>query len=215
MVGRWARYEPGTPIGETGRPDPRARDFRVRLARPEDCGAVARISVTREGQGDVQDVDRRCRAAMERADTVLLVAEALVERDATADPPPSGAARDPAPRPVIGFGRAGLVDPDALVGARGVPPGWYLLGLVVVDDWRRRGVGLELTRRRLEVLAQRTEVAYYVANAANRASLDLHARLGFAELSRAFDWPGMSFEGGAGVLCRADLASRPWALAVP
>jgi RimJ/RimL family protein N-acetyltransferase len=42
--------------------------------------------------------------------------------------------------------------------------------------------------------------AYYVANSVNLASIALHARLGFVELSRDFWYPDVSFTGGEGVL---------------
>jgi hypothetical protein len=53
----------------------------------------------------------------------------------------------------------------------------------------------------------RPDAAWYFANARNRASLDLHARLGFEEVTRAFDLAGVTFEGGEGVLCRVTAES--------
>ena len=65
---------------------------------------------------------------------------------------------------------------------------------------------LELTRRRLGWIAGRgaTE-AYYFANAQNLASIDLHAKLGFVELTRDFHVPGATFAGGVGILFRVQL----------
>jgi len=39
----------------------------------------------------------------------------------------------------------------------------------------------------------------------NAASLLLHYRLGFREVTRDFTYPGVTFTGGVGVLCRACL----------
>jgi hypothetical protein len=50
---------------------------------------------------------------------------------------------------------------------------------------------------------QRAGEVWFFANARNRASVDLHARLGFVEVTRDFAFPGVSFDGGVGVLCRA------------
>jgi hypothetical protein len=57
--------------------------------------------------------------------------------------------------------------------------------------------------------AERAEEMWYFTNAGNRASLRLHEALGFAEVSRDFMFPGVTFKGGVGVLCRASLASVP------
>ena len=53
--------------------------------------------------------------------------------------------------------------------------------------------------------AERAEEMWYFTNAGNRASLRLHEALGFAEVTRDFVFPGVTFTGGVGVLCRAKL----------
>ena len=79
---------------------------------------------------------------------------------------------------------------------------------MVVDAWRRAGVGHTLTAARLAWIAERTERAYYFTNARNQVSLDLHRKLGFMELSRAFSGPGIQFDGGHGVLEVIEFAER-------
>jgi len=102
---------------------------------------------------------------------------------------------------VVAFARAGrLRQPDSLL-----PDGWYLLGVVVVDRWRRHGIGRALTERRVAWLSQRTDSVHYIANSRNQASLDLHAAMGFVEVARGFTASGMTFDGGEGVLCRLAL----------
>lgn len=44
-----------------------------------------------------------------------------------------------------------------------------------------------------------------VGYARNVASLRLHAKLSFVEVTRDFSYPGVEFSGGVGVLCRADV----------
>ncbi|WP_245544738.1 GNAT family N-acetyltransferase [Mobilicoccus pelagius] len=101
---------------------------------------------------------------------------------------------------VAGYGKATLLNME---GARNAPPGWYLTGVVVDPPFRRRGVGERLTRTRLDELRRRgvPDVRYF-ANARNLASLRLHERLGFREVTRDFSVPGVTFTGGVGVLCR-------------
>jgi hypothetical protein len=50
---------------------------------------------------------------------------------------------------------------------------------------------------------ERAPDVWFFANARNRASLNLDAELGFVEVTRNFVFPGVSFDGGVGVLGRA------------
>ena len=97
---------------------------------------------------------------------------------------------------VSGFGRARRIEAQP-----GVPAGWYLLGVIVAPAMRRCGIATELTKYRIEWLRARTGEVLYFANSLNRASIDLHAKLGFTEVCRPFAFPGVTFSGsGVGVL---------------
>lgn len=100
---------------------------------------------------------------------------------------------------VLGYASITWMDPVADGGAN-APEGWYLTGVVVHPHARRRGVGRRLTEARLEWLAERTDQVWYFATALNHPSLDLHAALGFREVTRDFAIPGVSFSGGEGIL---------------
>jgi GNAT superfamily N-acetyltransferase len=81
-----------------------------------------------------------------------------------------------------------------------------LTGVIVDPALRRRGIGAEITRRRLVWIAERATEAYYFANSNNRPSIDLHALFGFKESARDFKFPGTSFSGGgSGILFRVEL----------
>ena len=55
-------------------------------------------------------------------------------------------------------------------------------------------------------VVERADQAYYFANSANRATIDLHARFDFREVARDFTFPRATFNmGGVGVLFRVDL----------
>ena len=125
----------------------------------------------------------------------------------------SGSACAPAPAPCssaevegafAGAGRVAWLEPE---GDRPPPPGYYLVGLIVDPAHRRAGVGEALTRARVAWTLERADAVWYFANAGNRASLDLHARLGFEEVTRDFEVAGVTFDGGEGVLARATAAS--------
>ena len=106
-----------------------------------------------------------------------------------------------------GYGRVAYLCPPQRSASGGAPPGWYLAGLVVAPPWRGCGAGGEVTRARVDWVAQRAGEVWYYANAANAVSLALHAQLGFEEVTRDVSIPGVSFDGGVGVLCRLYLGS--------
>lgn len=106
-------------------------------------------------------------------------------------------------REVIGYARLSWQTPVAQ-GGYGAPDGYYLSGMIVHPRFRRRGVGRGLTRARTAWTKARLERAFFVVNAANRASMDLHRELGYYELTRDFSFPGVCFVGGQGVLFAHD-----------
>jgi ribosomal protein S18 acetylase RimI-like enzyme len=182
MTSRWAGYEPGTP--RRSRPD----GLVIREARLADCPGIAQISHERDG-AEIASARGRCDRDLRDPDRLLLVADVGGE--------------------LAGFARAGRWEPASESAENATPAGWYLLGVVVRDRWRRRGIGLELTRQRLAWIGDRASGAYYFANARNEASIDLHRKLGFVEVTRDFTFPGASFEGGMGILFRVKIrASR-------
>ncbi len=77
---------------------------------------------------------------------------------------------------VVGFGQVRFIVREN-VGAGEPPGGWYLSGVTVAPQYRRRGIGLALTEARLERLFG--EVVYYAAEPENTATIALHERLGF------------------------------------
>jgi ribosomal protein S18 acetylase RimI-like enzyme len=164
----------------------------VRPATAADLERLAGLAAEREG-GPAEAHRERFAREIERIaageERLLLVAERAAS--------------------VIGFARARLHVPGPDAPPNAAPPGWYLLGVVVAPAERRRGVGDVLTRRRLEWIAARATEAYYFVNARNRASIDLHARFGFVAVTRAFSFPGVTFEGDTGILFRAALRRAP------
>lgn len=108
---------------------------------------------------------------------------------------------------VVGYGKAAWLHlaPETLA-----PSGWYLTGVVVDPPSRRCGVGELLTLARLDELRQRgAQQVWFFANARNQASLALHERVGFREVSRRFTIPGVTFDGGVGVLSCWDSRREP------
>ena len=113
---------------------------------------------------------------------------------------------------IVGYGRARFFQPEPDAPADTGPLGYYLTGVFVAADARGRGIGTALTRTRLDWIGECADEAWFFANARNAASIELHKRLGFEEVSRRFSFPGLTFDGGEGILFRARL-STPDALA--
>jgi ribosomal protein S18 acetylase RimI-like enzyme len=107
---------------------------------------------------------------------------------------------------IVGYGRVRLFAPPPKGPANIAPAGYYLGGVVVEPGHRRQGIGRQLTLERMDWAAARTGEIWYVTDAANQASVSLHERLGFREVTRDFLIPGVSFASRSGVLCRARLA---------
>ncbi|MFF2487268.1 GNAT family N-acetyltransferase [Microbacterium sp. NPDC058062] len=66
----------------------------------------------------------------------------------------------------------------------GAPQGYYLGGLAVHPSHRREGIGLALTRVRVEWVWARADTVHYFTDEDNIASLQMHAAFGFEEIAR-------------------------------
>jgi ribosomal protein S18 acetylase RimI-like enzyme len=159
----------------------------VRPARVGDLGACAELIVSRAGGSAA---DRRRRLLDDLGSPDRYTAVACVDGQ------------------VIGYG--GVIHHQALPDdpSTMAPSGYYLVGLIVSPDWRRHGIGELLTRDRMCWTAARADAIYYFANLGNGATLDLHHRLGFTEVTRDFTFPGNPLQPGTGVLLRAELTDR-------
>jgi ribosomal protein S18 acetylase RimI-like enzyme len=171
----------GRPVGSSG-------TLEVRLATPTDAEGVAELFVQCVGgsseehrQGFLREI------AAARSDNLVLVAQSAGQ--------------------VIGVARARHFEPPAPSSESTAPAGWYLLGVNVLPSHRRQGVGAELTRERLRWIAERADEAFYFTQEENQASIALHARLGFREVSRAVEYPGALDPSSDRVLYRLELSS--------
>jgi ribosomal protein S18 acetylase RimI-like enzyme len=106
---------------------------------------------------------------------------------------------------VVGYGRVRLFEHPPAAPADIAPEGYYLTGVFVHADHRRTGIGRALTEARLTWIAERADEAWFFANALNVASIELHRRLGFEEVTRHFSFPRLVFDGGEGILFRLRL----------
>lgn len=159
----------------------------VRVATPEDLVGCGKLMARREGW-DAEAVTERLRNVVDLDDQIVMVAE--LDSD------------------VIGYARVGYLTPVA-DGGHGAPDGWYLSGIVVAPEYRRRGIGRMLTQARCDWVWERDEAVHYVVAAVNQASRSLHSSLGFREVTRDFVLPGVVFAGsGGGLLCRAEAPRR-------
>jgi predicted N-acetyltransferase YhbS len=178
-VARFADYEPDR------HGDGPPAGLELRLATPPDLPHLARLQAARDGISEA--------SAQERFERLAQHAAAGRAASFVAD---------------VGGEVAAYGTVDFLERA-GLPAGWYLGGVVVAPERRRRGIGARLTRERLAWIAARAREAYYFVNSSNRASIDLHAPFGFREIARDLQGPGLTFTGGIGLLFRAELPTAP------
>jgi ribosomal protein S18 acetylase RimI-like enzyme len=183
-LSKFAEFAPGARAGpRLGAPE----GLVIRPGRPADLPALAAIAAEREGEptADWQARFERIFATTAAGDSCLFVA-ALGET-------------------MVGYGKCAYFSPPTDSPPNVAPAGFYLTGVVVDPAFRRRGLGLELTRARLEWIRERGPIAYYFANERNRVTIELHRALGFVELTRDFSHPHVRFEGGAGIFFGCDL----------
>ncbi|MGH8881880.1 MAG: GNAT family N-acetyltransferase [Stackebrandtia sp.] len=109
---------------------------------------------------------------------------------------------------VVGYARVTWVGPSRAEADNAAPPGYYLGGMVVSGQYRRRGVGTRLTTVRLRFVTERANEAWYVVNGANDASIDLHVAHGFHETTRDFTFPGVVIDGPDSILCHKPFNDR-------
>lgn len=95
-------------------------------------------------------------------------------------------------------------DPDGIA-----PAGHYLGGVVVAPGFRRLGVGLVLTRTRVNWIWRRALNAYYFANEHNTASIRMHETLGFRPVARSLEIHGVTADDGHSELVLFKAPPRP------
>lgn len=106
---------------------------------------------------------------------------------------------------VIGYGRTAWFEPGAQAPANAAPAGYYLIGLVVDPQWRRRGVASAIMQARLAWVAERASEAWYFADVNNSVSIELHERAGFSTVTNDFWFPTVTDGDGSHLLGRVQL----------
>ena len=74
-----------------------------------------------------------------------------------------------------------------------------------MPSFRRQGIGTSLSRRRLDWIRERADVAWSVVNAGNTASIALHGRLGFTLVAKGSSFHTTRFADDNGLLMRVEL----------
>lgn len=160
-------------------------EFAIRQAELDDVDRCVQFAIAHLG-GDLATWIARFDPDIHEPRRTLLIAESVA----------SGADG----RGVIGYGRVSYFDRPDDSEPSVAPAGYYLGGVLVDPEVRRFGVGRALTVARMEWVSERADELWYFANARNEASLEMHKELGFEEVSRQFTFPGVTFDGGEGVL---------------
>lgn len=157
------------------------REIAIRPLQPADLTAAANIiAICADGDFAHQLALLERRLARGRADDALIVAE-LDGR-------------------IAGVGRVSYFEPAEDAPANAAPSGYYLLGVNVDPQYRRRGVGKALTSARITWISKRAPVAWYFTSASNLESIRLHESFGFRRNTSDFWFPTVDFGTSGGVL---------------
>ncbi|PCJ15560.1 MAG: hypothetical protein COB02_17895 [Candidatus Cloacimonadota bacterium] len=70
------------------------------------------------------------------------------------------------------------------------PSGWYLMGVIVEQNYQRQGIALALTKKRIQWVKK---PVYCFINSNNLASIKLHQKLGFQLIDNDFNFPDVTF----------------------
>jgi ribosomal protein S18 acetylase RimI-like enzyme len=171
--------------------------------RPGDAGPPPDLKIS---EANAQDVNGCVALAAQVADGTGDDWSALFGRDIVRDDRYLAVARTGVE--VIAYGRTAWFEPDDDAPANAAPAGYYLIGLVVDPNWRRRGIARAITRARLAWVAERAAEAWYFADRDNAVSMRLHDQAGFARVTDDFWFPTVTDGCGSHVLGRVQLPPR-------
>lgn len=85
--------------------------------------------------------------------------------------------------------------------------GWYLMGMVVHPNFRKRGIGKKLIEFRINWLRSKTKEIFYITNSRNTPSIQSHDSFGFKEIARARGFLNADFSDDQAVLFQKRLTS--------
>ena len=105
---------------------------------------------------------------------------------------------------MVAWAMARRIEPEG-VDDDHAPAGWYLMGVVVGPNHRRKGLGRQLTEARLAWLSTRTDCVRYFTKEDNRASVSLHESVGFRRVRDGLSSRSLAFDGGPFTLFALDL----------
>ena len=86
--------------------------------------------------------------------------------------------------------------------------GWYLMGVMVHPQFRRQGIGQQLTRRRIKWLESRTRKVRYFTQADNDIARGLHDKFEFKAVCMVDSIAGISFGTNERMVFELDLRKR-------
>lgn len=163
-------FEDFNPVKEEDHGLPKG--FSTRLAIPGDAEKIAVLRQEREGRefsGLLKESEELMKEMQEVNTTSVFIAEI--------------------PGLAIGFSILRYFVPGEDAPDNTAPEGWYLLGINVKKDYRRRGVGSELIRARLRAIPHEYDTVYFFTNPKNLTSQLFHERFGFIKIEEDIVYP--------------------------
>ena len=151
------------------------KNIKVRLAIPTDANDIGRIEVKVYGEypENYKLVIKKIKEAITTQGSIESLRKTWV------------AVKN---KKILGFAKVGYINtiinnfPDFI-------KGWYLTGVTIHPDWRRKGVGQFFVKTRLNWLKEKTDEVYYWSNKDNKASEALHKIFGFKVIKTSIYTP--------------------------
>jgi ribosomal protein S18 acetylase RimI-like enzyme len=147
-------------------------EFNIRRAVPADAQGLALVRQEREGK----DMDELLDDVKKVINESLNIETTFMFTALDGDKP-------------IGYSIMRYFIPLEDAPANTAPEGWYLLGIALFEKYRRRGIGSELIKVRLQHIPEAFDTVYYFTNPKNLVSMALHSRFGFEKITEDIVFP--------------------------
>ncbi len=104
---------------------------------------------------------------------------------------------------VVGFCRIRLFEKYEFPEAKDELLGWYLMGIIICENHRRKGIGTRLSEMAMKDIKKENDI-FVLINKENNSSIEMHKNLGFEIIAKGDQFFKVSFSGGNGYILKRE-----------